>query len=779
MHSFKFNGQQNKDSESSISKWPTKRQLREKFWSIRKELLIYGTGAPEFAAAYKDFAQKFAKEVNWIEIVVKPDSSVTIEEITKLPIWLIGTPTSNSLLANFNDQLPMKSNNSRFLIAENSYSEEKDVYVISIYPNPLEPALPISVISGNSDAGIVDFLENFYPLSTRAGDFRVFREGQGIAFGFFKQKKDSTWIVDSEKTRNYLEDSNKIVETEHYVFIYHGSSVPKQEIGELAHEQERRINKLVKLLHLSSSHLTPFPKIEYHLYEHLEDKGLMTGNTDLSHFNAKRWQVHALFSSELKGHDFYSDARLIFSKLLGTPKSAALQEGLGIYFSKGWGKRGFRYWAKYFYNTGNANSLEALLDSKIYGKESYLFMRPLAGSFVEFLIVKVGWEKFVELYKSWPESGLPRQKLNGMSLQELEDGWFAYLDQLRVEGLQGGETDQHVKAPKFQKGFCYAHEGYQIYNGYLSRKSFESLEKLRSLGVEWISVSPFGYLRDRNRPGYFIYSFGAGAENDESIITAFYAAKKLGMGLMLKPHLLMYSRHWGWPGEINMKSEKDWQIFFKHYYSWIRHYALLAEMYQADILCIGVELVHATRGHEVEWRKMIAKIKQIYHGPLVYAANWGEEFETLSFWDDLDYIGLNCYYPLSNKSRATLEDLKNGAKKVLPKIENIAKKYQKPVLFTEIGFTSMAHPWKNPHEHNWRGAVVLEDQALAYRAMFEVFWDKPWFFGFYWWKWPTYLERGGKDHSGFTPNGKPAEEVVKEWYLNTQAPAKPDYFYFK
>jgi arabinogalactan endo-1,4-beta-galactosidase len=365
--------------------------------------------------------------------------------------------------------------------------------------------------------------------------------------------------------------------------------------------------------------------------------------------------------------------------------------------------------------------------------------------------------------------------LSAISLQELEDGWQTYLDELEVESLNIVRTDDYVKPARFQKGFCYAHEGYQIYNGYLSRKSFESLEKLRSLGVEWISLSPFGYLKDRNKPSYLIYSFGAGSENDESIIAAFHAAKKLGMGVMLKPHVLMHSGNWGWPGEIKMTSEKDWQKFFKYYYRWIRHYALLAEMYNVDILCIGVELVHATQGHEAEWRKLISQIKQIYHGPLVYAANWGQEFENLSFWDDLDYIGLNCYYPLSTKNSATLEDLKIGAEKILPKIEKVAKKYHKPVLLTEIGFTSTAHPWKNPHKRNRGASVVLEDQALAYRAMFEAFWDKPWFYGFYWWKWPTYLEYGGKNHNGFTPNGKPAEEVVKEWYLKKKVP-KLDHF---
>ena len=64
----------------------------------------------------------------------------------------------------------------------------------------------------------------------------------------------------------------------------------------------------------------------------------------------------------------------------------------------------------------------------------------------------------------------------------------------------------------------------------------------------------------------------------------------------------------------------------------------------------------------------------------------------------------------------------------------------------------------------------MEGQALVYQALLEAFWDKPWIYGFYWWKWPTYLEMGGPYHNGFTPNNKPAEEVIRAWYLNGNEP---------
>jgi hypothetical protein len=736
--------------------WPTRQELRGKLREIRKELLVYGTGEKRIAHVYRNFAEQYASGMRWLQVIVKPDTAVTAAEIDSLPLWLIGAPASNSLLSQIQDALPVRVQQKRFSFANTDFDDPNDVFLIALYPNPLKRSLPISILSGNSDAAVIELLKK-YSRNFRSGDVQVFRDGQAVAYGFFKQDGGGPWNIDLDQTRNYLNSAHFVLETVHYRFTYHGEKIPREKIHAFAETQERRIVHLLSKLHISEE---PIPKISYHLYETLEDKGLMTRHTDLSHFDFDRWQVHAVFNDEINGGNFYADARLIFDKYVGTCESPTLAQGAAMMFSEDWGQRGFRFWAKRFYDTGNVNPLADLLTPEIYERESYLFMRPLAGSLVEFLVKELGWNDFLDLYRRWPQSGLPQ----GLRMAELENGWRKHLQDLPAPKEELEEDHGRSRQPVFQKGFCYAHEGYQIYNGYLSRQSFESLQKMRSLGADWISVTPFGYLEHRHQPSPLRYSFGAGAENDESVVTAAMFARQLGMRVMLKPHVLMSGGDWGWPGEIDMKTEENWQRFFKYYYSWIRHYALLAEMYDFDLFCIGVEFMHATPNHDAEWRELIAKIRQLYRGPLVYAANWYQEFEHITFWDELDYIGLNLYYPLSQNETATLDELKSGMNTGMPIIERVVQKYKKPLLLTEVGFTSTAAPWRTPHERDRRAPISLTDQALCYQAIFESFWAKEWFYGFYWWKWPTYLEYGGAMSSDFTPNGKPAEKVVKEWY---------------
>lgn len=735
--------------------WPDKRTLMRQIWRTRKVLLVYPALKSELAKKYFDYAMKFQKD-SWREVYIKADTAVSPKELTSQPLILLGTPESNRILKQIKDKLPVHFSRTGFEIASYSFKQPSDVMDLSIYPNPLNKSWPLTVITGNTDQAILHTFRDRKIGWRFIGDFQVFRQGKSVLIGFFTQKDKAPWGIDESNLIDLLKENRVVYVTPHYKYFYHGNPVPLDSIKLLSERQEVRLQKLFSRLKIQPA--TWQGKISYHLYQSAEKKGLITGNTDVSHFSVSAKEVHVLFNDVLRGDDFFADAKLIILSTLGASPSQALTDGLAMSFTSEWGKHDYRYWAKIFYQTGNLLSLEKILNNKIYQKESYLFMRPLAGSLVDFLIQHLGWQKFLKLYRS-PEDN-----------SELDKAWLRYLGNLSVPGTLTNDTDHTVFTPVFQKGFCYAHEGYQIYNGYLSQRSFESLKKLRSLGVDWISITPFGYLENRNKPGYLIYSFGAGAENDESLVTAAHMAKQLGMKVMLKPHVLMPGGHWGWPGEIKMMNENDWQKFFDYYYRWIRHYALLAEMYDFDMFCIGVELVNATVGHEKSWRQMIARIRQIYHGPLVYAANWGEEFEHLPFWDALDYMGLNCYYPLTDTEKANLSTLIQGARSVVNRIEKVVQKYHKPLILTEVGFTSTRKSWRQPHDRNRQEPPYMDDQAQAYEALFQAFWSKPWFYGFYWWKWPTELAHGGSHHNGFTPNGKPAEKVVKKWYSkNRQA----------
>ncbi|RAI88322.1 glycoside hydrolase family 113 [Algoriphagus yeomjeoni] len=289
------------------------------------------------------------------------------------------------------------------------------------------------------------------------------------------------------------------------------------------------------------------------------------------------------------------------------------------------------------------------------------------------------------------------------------------------------------------------------------------LEALKATGADALSQTPFGWQTEKNNPEIRWDTHNENkwwGESSQGIKATFDSSARHGIMNMLKPHLWVRG---SWPGEIEMRNEADWEEWFANYRGFILDYALMAEEHQIPMLCVGTEL-EMTSEREEDWRKVISEIRKVYSGKLIYAANF-TEFEHIKFWDALDYIGIQAYFPLSTKTDPTLSDLKSGWKKHLPKIDKVVRKYKKPVMFTEIGYCNTVdaaeEPWVWPNE---RKEVELSEemQALCYEAFFETAWKESWMAGVFFWKW--YPEGKHRDPD-FTPQGKMAEQVMQKYFL--------------
>ena len=288
------------------------------------------------------------------------------------------------------------------------------------------------------------------------------------------------------------------------------------------------------------------------------------------------------------------------------------------------------------------------------------------------------------------------------------------------------------------------------------------LRALKATGANALSQTPFGWQNGVNNPE-IRWEVNAErqwwGETAKGIQATHDSSQVLGIMNMLKPHLWVRG---SWPGEIEMLDEGDWELWFENYRGFILDYAKLAESLKIPMLCIGTEL-EKTSQREEDWRKVIAQIRKVYSGKLVYAANF-TEFDKIKFWDELDYIGIQAYFPLADKHNPELEELKAGWEKQMPKIEKVVRKYKKPVLFTEIGYCNTVdaaiEPWVWPNE---RMEVEFSEaaQARCYEAFFESAWPKSWLAGVFFWKW--YPNRHDREPD-FTPQGKEAEAVMTKYF---------------
>lgn len=752
----------------------SRREQREGQRRMRRsaELLwVYGSKDQNLATVYRSAGEGLFKDATRWQVHITPDTALTLEAIAERPAILIGTPSDNHLVSALSTRLPFEFGRQGFAIPDFFECEWSDVLVLANYPNPLNRSTPVYVITSMDGPALARSLTEL-PLQLRGtGQLKVLRKGVTRAYAFFESGEGNSWVLNRETSRIYPDSAN-LVTTRHFRFRYHGKADISERLGIISTKYEESLARLTSAFPSKFVSLDQNIPIEINLYEAAEDKGVMTGNTHVSHVDLPSEKVHVVCNDALDGTDFFSTAQLLIHKYIADSRSPALNDGLAMIFTKDWRKKGWEYWVKRIHEIGDAESLAEILDAENYGAESYLFMRPLAASLVGHLIEARGMDKFLELYHHWPETGVHTE----FDLPAAQRDWYSYLSNMNKPDSNPDSNSIEGEAPHpvFQKGFCYAHEGYQITDGYISRGSRESLRKLKGLGTDWISITPFGYIRGNDKPSRFRFSFGPGSENDESVIQAAAYARSLGLGVMLKPHVWVGGADSPWPGEVKMKNKADWEQYFRRYYKWIRHYALLAEMADIDIFCIGTEMMYTTKAEHTErWREMIRKMKGLYDGAFVYAANWWLEYEHVEFWDEMDYVGLNCYAPLSEKDTVTVDELRQSMRGYFDTIESVVKKYKKPLLLTEIGFTSAEKPWQEPHKNDRRAPVDLQAQAACYEAIFQAFWQEDWFYGMYWWKWPSYLKDGGPDDSEFTPNSKPAEKVVKSWFSKGVPGDKP------
>ncbi len=290
------------------------------------------------------------------------------------------------------------------------------------------------------------------------------------------------------------------------------------------------------------------------------------------------------------------------------------------------------------------------------------------------------------------------------------------------------------------------------------------IEPVINVSANWACVMPFGFVRNLQATDitFNIERQWWGERRVGAKKTAELFQTK-GIKVMIKPQL------WVWRGEftghIKMNSDADWEQFEKGYEAFIMEYADLAQEINADMLCIGTELNRFVMARPKFWKALISKVREVYKGKLTYAENW-DTFDKVPFWSELDYVGVDAYFPLCEEKTPSLESLREGWQKHKTEMNRVSEASGRPILFTEYGYRSIDYTGKEPWKvDRSQGGANLEAQKNALQALYDEFWKEDWFAGGFVWKWFHYHDRaGGTSDNRFTPQNKPAEQVIKAHY---------------
>jgi hypothetical protein len=313
--------------------------------------------------------------------------------------------------------------------------------------------------------------------------------------------------------------------------------------------------------------------------------------------------------------------------------------------------------------------------------------------------------------------------------------------------------------------------GYHPGLGYGSPAYDRTLAESRAMGATWVAITPFGRVASLDGVGVDLTFERTFDDNRRDVMRSIEMAHARGLSVMLVPHLWVESGEWR--ALIDPKTDAGWERWAESYTRFVRTWALVAEATHVEIFSAGVELRSwVTTPRAPSFFAVLREVRRVYHGLVTYSGNW-DDIEQTVVLGALDLIGVNAFYPLADKDGASEAALAEGGLRVRAKVRALAESWKKPVLFTEIGYTTRPDPAIRPWE--WPDAMkgVRVDevaQAIAYRSLLAPLLDEPSFAGFFVWR--VYADPDDVSQEaewGFSPRGKLAELVMRDAFHATWA----------
>lgn len=302
--------------------------------------------------------------------------------------------------------------------------------------------------------------------------------------------------------------------------------------------------------------------------------------------------------------------------------------------------------------------------------------------------------------------------------------------------------------------------------GYGSPAFERGLDEAVRLGATWISLTPFGRVWNLKGTGVDRSFELPVAKNERALQRAVRQAHARGLKVLLVPHLWVESGEWR--GELDPETPEDWRRFAESYRAFVLGWARFAERARVDMLAAGVELRSwVTTTHAPSFFPILRDIRGVYSGLLTYAGNW-DDIEQTVILSEVDVIGINAFYPLTDKPNASDAELVEGGLAVGKRVEELAQLWQKPVMFNEFGYTARADPALRPWEWPDHMSGVTADaraQGAAYRGLLSGMRQTPALVGGFAWR--LYADPDDLSQEaewGFSPRGREAELWLRHAY---------------
>lgn len=281
------------------------------------------------------------------------------------------------------------------------------------------------------------------------------------------------------------------------------------------------------------------------------------------------------------------------------------------------------------------------------------------------------------------------------------------------------------------------------------------LNEIKATNSKWISLT-FKFYQDNIKSNQIEIPDTSSAywkQIDETI----QQAKAKDLKVMLLPIVLLRNAFKKeWRGKLKPENKEEW---FKSYSKLMVQVSKMAEKHNVELFSIGSEFSSLENEQDL-WNMIIENIKAEYSNEITYSVNW-DSIEDLSFINKLDLLGISGYFSLTNKNDPTVKELYKKWIAIRDSIKVIQQQIDKPIFFSEIGYTSQDGTNKDPWNYFISTEVDLQEQVDCYTAFTRAWKNEDWFAGVFFYDW---FGEGGNCDLGYTMRNKPVLKVLKQWF---------------
>lgn len=214
--------------------------------------------------------------------------------------------------------------------------------------------------------------------------------------------------------------------------------------------------------------------------------------------------------------------------------------------------------------------------------------------------------------------------------------------------------------------------------------------------------------------------------------------------------------------------------------------------------CGWRHVAHAIRAASYKTYGNSSQAGGSYSGKLIYAASWAggpsssqasvTEFDHITWWDAMDFIGVDAYFPLTLKQAdvdpSVLAQAWHGVSvngirlsdqhDIYGRLEKVADTYHKQVIFTGAGYASIVGANSDTPTNSQDYTEQLNDM----QALLETFSGAPWWAGAFWVNDKPFTPReslpGWSTGSMWAGNTLQSSKPAGQWLATYYAPAPLD-----